>query len=88
MATYSLVLKPSVVKDLRSLPKSVIARVLARLEELKEEPWPRQAVKLEGGAGFYRVPVGVYRVVYAVDTSSKQLTIQYVRHHRDVYRRL
>ena len=88
MASYSLVLKPSVEKDLRHLPKSVIARVMARLEELKEEPFPRQALKLEGGEGFYRVPIGDYRVVYAVDTSSKQLTIHYVRHRRDVYRKI
>ena len=61
---------------------------MARFEQLKEEPWPRQTVKLEGGEGFYREPVGVYRVVYAVDTSSKELTILYVRHRRDVYRHL
>ena len=35
MASYSLVLKPSVEKDLRHLPKSVIARVMARLDEFR-----------------------------------------------------
>lgn len=88
MASYSVVLKPSVEKDLRYLPKSVVARVMARLDKLKDEPRPRQALKLEGGEGLYRIPVGVYRIVYSADTSTRQLTIHYVRRRRDVYRKI
>ena len=44
MASYSVVPKPSVEKDLRALPKPVIARVLKQIEALGEDPFPRRAL--------------------------------------------
>ena len=41
MASYKIVVRPSVEKDLRSLPKPMIARVLAQIEELKDDPFHR-----------------------------------------------
>lgn len=88
MALYDVILKPSVEKDLRALSATVRARVLARLEHLREEPMPRQAVKLAGGEAWYRVRVGDYRIIYGVDTRARQITVHYIRHRRDVYRNL
>ncbi len=88
MAFYDVILKPSVEKDLRALSTTVRARVLARLEQLREEPMPRQAVKLAGGEAWYRVRVGDYRIIYGVDTRARQITVHYIRHRRDVYRNL
>ena len=88
MALYDVILKPSVEKDLRALSATVRARVLARLEHLREEPMPRQAVKLAGGEAWYRVRVGDYRLIYGVDTRTRQITVHYIRHRRDVYRNL
>jgi len=88
MASFKVVLKPSLEKDLRSLPKSIIVRVMRQIDELANDPLPRKAIKLEGGNDLYRVRVGDYRVIYGVDQSAKLVTIHYVRHRRDVYRRL
>jgi mRNA-degrading endonuclease RelE of RelBE toxin-antitoxin system len=49
MASYSVVLKPSVEKDLRSLSKSTIVRVMKQIEKLADDPLPRKGVKLESG---------------------------------------
>jgi mRNA-degrading endonuclease RelE of RelBE toxin-antitoxin system len=51
MALYKVVPKPAVEKDLRSLPKSTIVRVLKQFDGLANDPFPRQTVKLEGGEG-------------------------------------
>jgi mRNA interferase RelE/StbE len=67
MASYKVSPKPSVEKDLRSLPKSALARVLKSLEILANDPFPRQALKLEGGEQLYRLRVGDYGVVYSVN---------------------
>ncbi len=67
MASYKVILKPSFEKDLRSIPKSVITRVINSLDLLPENPFPRQALKLEGGGQLYRVRVGDYRIVYGVN---------------------
>ncbi len=88
MASYKVTPKPSVEKDLRSLPKSAIARVVKCFERLAEDPFPRQALKLEGGEQLYRLRVGDYRVVYSVNKNANVVIVHYVRHRRDVYRTL
>ena len=88
MASYKVVPKPSVEKDLRSLPKSTIVRVLRQIDGLGVDPFPRQTVKLEGGEGLYRIRVGDYRIIYGVDRAAKQVIVHHVRHRREVYRKL
>jgi mRNA interferase RelE/StbE len=88
MASYRIVFKPSVERDLRALPKQVVARVLKRIEELKELPLSRQSVKLESAENLYRVRVGDYRIIYGVDSDLGQVIVHYVRHRREAYRRL
>jgi mRNA interferase RelE/StbE len=48
MGSYKVIFKPSVEKDLRSLPQEVVKRILKRIEALKNDPIPRQSVKLSG----------------------------------------
>jgi mRNA interferase RelE/StbE len=55
MASYKVVFKPSVEKDLRSLSKSVVERIFKRIEALKDEPLPRQSIKLAGAEQLCRV---------------------------------
>jgi mRNA interferase RelE/StbE len=88
VASYSVRFKPSVEKDLLRLPKDLVPRVWDRIERLKSDPFPHQAIKLSGAERLYRVRVGEYRLVYEVDSQAKQVTIQYVRHRREVYRKL
>ena len=88
MASYKVVVKPSVEKDLRSLPRSIVARVFKQIEALKDEPVPRQSIKLAGAEHLYRIRIGDYRVIYGVDRDLKQVIVHYVRHRRDVYRQV
>lgn len=88
MASYKIVLKPSVEKDLRSLPPSAVRQVWDRLGALADAPRPRQSVKLTGTERLYRIRVGDYRIVYGVDDNAKLVTVHYVRHRREVYRGL
>lgn len=88
MSSYSVDFKPSVHKDFRRLPKSVVERVLRRIEELGGNPFPQGVEKLEGSQQLYRLRVGDYRIVYEVDTRARRVTVIYVRHRREVYRAL
>jgi mRNA-degrading endonuclease RelE of RelBE toxin-antitoxin system len=40
MASFNIRFKPSVEKDFRRLPKKLVPRVLERIENLKDEPFP------------------------------------------------
>jgi mRNA interferase RelE/StbE len=86
MAPYKIVFKPSVEKDLRALPPSVVGRVFKKIEALQDEPFPRQSTKLAGAEHLYRIRSGDYRVIYGVDKDLKQVIVHYVRHRREVYR--
>jgi mRNA interferase RelE/StbE len=86
MASYKVVLKPSVEKDLRALPKAVVNRLWARIGSLADDPHPRQSVKLTGAERLYRVRVGDYRIVYGVDIGQMIVTVHYVRHRSKAYR--
>jgi mRNA interferase RelE/StbE len=88
MASYKVLPKPSVERDLRALPKSTLTRVLAVFESLGENPFQRQTLKLEGAADLFRIRVGDYRIIYQVDRRAKEVIIHYVRHRRDVYKKL
>jgi mRNA interferase RelE/StbE len=88
MASYSVNFKPSAEKDLRGLPGSIVARIVKQVEGLKSNPLPRQSAKLGGAAELYRMRIGDYRVVYGIDRKAREILVHYVRHRRDVYRRL
>ena len=86
MVSHDVVFKPSVEKDLRALPRTARERVLTRIGRLREDPMPRQAVKLAGSHAWYRVRVGDYRIVYGVESDERRVVVHYVRHRRDAYR--
>jgi mRNA interferase RelE/StbE len=86
MGSYSIRLKPSAEKDLRKLPKDVLQRVFQVLESLPSDPFPHQSSKLTGTDRLYRIRVGDYRIVY--EAGAAELTVHYIRHRREVYRRL
>lgn len=88
MTSYSLSYKPSVEKDLQTILRTIAARIVARLDRLPSDPFPPQSAKLQGAERLYRLRVGDYRIVYEVDTDAMQIIVQYVRHRREVYRRL
>jgi mRNA interferase RelE/StbE len=88
MASYRLVIKPSVEKDLEHLPSADVKRLFRRIEGLAFDPFPAGCVKLSGSERLYRIRQGRYRIVYEVSALERMLTIHYVRHRRDVYRRL
>ena len=88
MAAFKVTFKTSVERDLANLSRDLVARVLQRIEALREHPFPRPALKLAGSEGLYRLRVGDYRIIYGVDSPGKQVVIHHVRHRREVYRGL
>jgi len=80
--------KPTVQRDLRTIPPPMLARLIERIRALGNDPLARGAVKLSGSDHLYRVRLGDYRVIYDVNSSIKVVLIHYVRHRREVYRGL
>lgn len=85
MASYKLVFKESVAKDLRPIPKKDLARLLQRMQALQENPRPAGSEKLSGQER-YRIRQGVYRIVYEVADELLVVTVVKVGHRKQVYR--
>ena len=88
MESYNIIFKPSVKKDLKRLDRKLVGRIIDRIARLGDEPLCRGAIKLSGSKFLYRIRVGEYRIVYQVDSLSREIVIHYVRHRREVYRTL
>lgn len=86
MEAYRLVVKESVEKDLKKIPKSLLKNVIKKLTNLGNNPFQYGYIKLSGSDEFYRIRVGDYRILYSVDTKQKIVIVNYVRHRKDVYK--
>jgi mRNA interferase RelE/StbE len=87
MDSYDIRWKKSAEKDLLGIDYKQIPRIIKSIESLAKNPLSRQYRKLQGTDNFYRIRVGDYRVIYQVDKDDNILTIFYVRHRKDVYRK-
>jgi mRNA interferase RelE/StbE len=59
--------------------------VRAAIDGLATDPRPHGVVKL-AGRDDYRVRVGEYRVVFAVDDDERLVIVARIAHRREVYR--
>jgi mRNA interferase RelE/StbE len=88
VARFDLRIKPSAAKEIEALPrKSDRRRVVHRIESLADDPRPPGAHKLSG-RDRYRLRVGRYRIVYAIEDDELVVLVVRVGHRKDVYRNL
>ena len=85
MASYELIFRKSVAKDLRVFPKRDVKRIMQRIRSLADEPRPPGCEKLSGRER-YRIRQGDYRIIYEIEDGRLTVLIVKVGHRRDVYR--
>jgi mRNA interferase RelE/StbE len=83
---YRVVFARSARRELERLEGIIARRIISRVEALATDPRPPGCVKLQGSANLWRIRVGNYRVVYAIDENARVLDIRVVRHRSDAYR--
>jgi len=86
VADYRVVFTRSARKELENLPRTTADRIVAMSERLAAEPRPVGARKLRGATDLWRVRVGDYRVVYAINDTEHVVDVRVVRHRKDAYR--
>jgi mRNA interferase RelE/StbE len=85
MASYKVVVKKSVAKDLKNIPKKDVQRILSAIEQLANDPRPPQSKKLSGQERF-RIRQGNYRILYTIKDDRLVVCVVKVGNRRDVYR--
>jgi mRNA interferase RelE/StbE len=86
--TYEIIVRRAARKQLDALPEDVYRRIDRAISGLQKLPRPPGVKKL-ADSGLWRVRVGNYRVVYAVDDAASLITVvRIARRNEDTYRRI
>lgn len=86
MSEYAVVVARSARKELEALDEKTLNKIFPKIEGLSFDPRPVGCRKLAGNKNLWRLRVGEYRVVYAVDDNMRLVDIIAVRDRKDVYR--
>ena len=87
---YEIVFSRRAERELRTLAqgdRKAAKRIVAAIAKLAADPRPSGVKKLRGSedGDFYRIAVGVYRVVYAIEDARVLIEVLRVGHRREVY---
>jgi mRNA interferase RelE/StbE len=85
MADYTITFARSARKEMEALESAVLNRLFPKIEALAKEPRPAGCRKLQGEEALWRVRVGDYRVIYAVDDRKRVVDVIAVRHRSKAY---
>ncbi len=85
MASYRVSFKHSVEKDVRSIPRNDLSRIIRRIGALRQDPRPPGCEKLAGQER-YRLRQGAYRILYSVQDDELTVWVVKVGHRKDIYR--
>jgi mRNA interferase RelE/StbE len=86
MEKYKITFKKSVSRDLKSVPKSDVKKILLKVDSLAVNPRREGAVKLSGQE-IYRIRQGLYRIIYEIRDSELVIQVIKIGHRSDVYKR-
>ena len=84
---YDVRFKPSAAKELAKLPRAGQRRIAPAIEGLAANPRPAGAEKL-AGQDAWRIRVGDYRIVYAIEDRVLLVLVLHIGNRREVYRQL
>ncbi|MCK4564900.1 MAG: type II toxin-antitoxin system RelE/ParE family toxin [Verrucomicrobia bacterium] len=85
MEPYRIIVKQSVSKDLKKVPKKDVERILAAIRSLAKNPCPSQSKKLSGQER-YRLRQGDYRILYSIEDDRLTVCVVKVGDRKDIYR--
>ena len=84
MERYKIIVKKSVSKDLKKIPKKDIERILSAIKDLADNPRPPQSKKLSGQER-YRLRQGNFRILYSIEDDKLVVSVVRIANRRDVY---
>ena len=82
---YEVRLSKRALRELSSFDSSLQKRIVSRLEELGQDPFPRGTMKLHARGNSYRTRVGDYRILYEVLVGEKMILVDKIDHRSGVY---
>jgi len=84
MVKYKIEFKKSAYKELKSIPKKDLKRILSKIASLSENPMPSGCKKLSA-LERYRIRQGNYRILYSIENDILTIYIVKIGHRKNVY---
>ena len=88
MAPYRVEFSQRAYRQFAKVPREMQRRLAPHIDALAADPRPAHARRLVTDEELYRLRVGTYRIVYAVEDEEVLVLVVRVGHRRDVYRDL
>jgi len=85
VANFKILFARSARKELESLPRTAVEKILSTIEKLSFDPFPSGCKKLKGEKDLWRIRVGDYRIIYSVYIDTLIIDVIRVRHRKEVY---
>ena len=80
-----LIINKSSLKSLKKIPHQYSKQIVDNIRKLLTNPYPSNSLKLVGQDN-HRIRVGVYRVIYFIDSTNQQIKILRISHRKEIYR--
>lgn len=85
MAKYTIDITPSARKELAKIQHQEAKKLVAAIYKLPSNPFPPGYKKLRANENKYRIRVGNYRVIYAIENQVLIILILKIGHRKDIY---
>ena len=81
---YTVTIRKSAQREIRSLDHAVRARIIKALRSL-QDPRPPGCLKLAGSTNRWRIRIGDWRVLYETSDDDREVNVVGVRHRSRAY---
>jgi mRNA interferase RelE/StbE len=85
---HRIELSPAAARQLKKIDRSILPQIAAKIDSLASDPRPHNCEKLSGYEGLYRVRVGDYRIIYAVEDRLVLVVVLKVGNRAEIYQRV
>ena len=86
MKNYTVVLSKSAEKDLSKFSAQVASKIIPAIQNLQYNPRPNGCKKLKGFVNLWRIRIGNYRVIYAIEDVIFLVDIRAIGDRKDIYK--
>lgn len=84
---HEVVVAPHAARDIKRLPKAVMARIDRAILKLQDNPYvPSIRFLRDSKLADFRIRVGDYRILFDIDKDKRCIIILRIGHRKEIYR--
>ena len=85
---YTVEIDRLALKTLKSLDKPTKQRISKKISSLAKNPYPPNAIKIQGQDAIWRLRDGNFRIAYTVKQNKLLVLVLYIGNRKDFYQNL